>query len=102
MGAADRRTRRSEAVESKVKSKGNRKILTGQVVSDKMDKTIVIAVNRRKLHSLYRKYMTVTKKLKAHDENNQARIGDTVRIMESRPLSKQKRWQLLEIVEKAK
>ena len=53
MGAADRRTRRSEAVESKVKSKGNRKILTGQVVSDKMDKTIVIAVNRRKLHSLY-------------------------------------------------
>jgi small subunit ribosomal protein S17 len=77
-----KRAERSASVEGKVKIKGSRKILTGQVVSDKMDKTIVVAVNRRKLHSLYHKYMTVTKKLKAHDEQNQARIGDTVRVME--------------------
>ncbi len=89
-------------MEGNEKRKGSRKILTGQVVSDKMDKTIVVAVNRRKLHSLYHKYMTVTKKLKAHDENNEANVGDTVRVLESRPLSKQKRWQLLEVVEKAK
>ena len=89
-------------MEGKEKRKGSRKVFIGQVVSDKMDETIVVAVNRRKLHSLYHKYMTVTKKLKAHDENNLANVGDTVRVLESRPLSKQKRWLLLEVVEKAK
>ena len=82
--------------------KGNRKVITGLVVSDKMDKTIVVAVTNRKMHSLYKKYLTQTKKLKAHDENGEAHIGDTVRVVETRPLSKEKRWRLLEIVERAK
>jgi small subunit ribosomal protein S17 len=89
-------------VEGKIEIKGSSKTFTGQVVSNKMDKTIVVAVNRRKLHGLYHKYMTVTKKLMAHDEENQANIGDTVRVVECRPLSRHKRWQLLEIIEKAK
>ena len=82
--------------------KGNKKILTGLVVSDKMDKTIVVAVTSRKMHALYKKYLTQTKKLKAHDEREEAKIGDTVRVVETRPLSKEKRWRLLEIVERAK
>jgi small subunit ribosomal protein S17 len=81
---------------------GNKRILTGSVVSDKMDKTIVVAIQRRKLDSLYKKYLTVTKKVKAHDENNDCHVGDTVRVVESRPLSKEKRWRLLEIVERAR
>ena len=84
------------------KEKGNSKIFTGQVVSDKMDKTIVVAVTRRKKHQLYKKYLTKTSKLKAHDEQNEAHTGDTVRVIESRPLSKEKRWRLLEVIEKAK
>ena len=83
-------------------AKGNRKVITGLVVSDKMDKTIVVAVTSRKMHSLYKKYLTQTKKVKAHDENGEAHIGDTVRVVETRPLSKEKRWRLLEIVERAK
>ena len=75
---------------------------TGRVVSDKMDKTIVVAVTNRKMHRLYKKYLTQTKKLKAHDEREEAHIGDTVRVVETRPLSKEKRWRLLEIVERAK
>ena len=74
----------------------------GTVVSDKMDKTIVVTVTRRKMHQLYKKYLTQTKKLKAHDEKNEAGIGDTVRVIESRPMSKEKRWRLVEVVEKAK
>ena len=79
-----------------------RKTRTGKVVSDKMDKTIVVAVVDNVRHPLYKKIVKRTYKLKAHDENNECRIGDTVRVMETRPLSKDKRWRLIEVVEKAK
>ena len=79
-----------------------RKIRQGVVVSDTNDKTIVVAVEERKPHPVYGKMMTTTKKFHAHDENNEAGVGDTVQIMETRPLSKKKRWRLLKIVEKAK
>lgn len=78
-----------------------RKVRVGKVVSDKMDKTIVVAVEEYVKHPLYGKTMRRTTKFKAHDETNQAKIGDTVRIMETRPLSKEKCWRLLEIVKKA-
>ncbi len=78
-----------------------RKVRIGKVVSDKMDKTIVVAVETYKTHKLYHKRIRYTKKFKAHDEQNQAKIGDVVKIMETRPLSKDKRWRLVEIVEKA-
>lgn len=83
-------------------ARGNRKTRTGVVVSDKMDKTIVVAIRTRVKHPLYGKIMNKTNKLKAHDENNECGIGDTVRVMETRPLSKDKRWRLVEIIEKAK
>jgi len=83
-------------------TKSNKKVFTGQVLSNKMDKTIVVAVTSRKMHHLYKKYLTQTKKLKAHDENNEAHIGDTVRVVESRPISKEKRWRLVEVLERAK
>ena len=79
-----------------------RKTRTGKVVSDKMDKTIVVAVENHVKHPLYKKIVKKTYKLKAHDENNESRIGDTVKVMETRPLSKDKRWRLVEIMEKAK
>ena len=79
-----------------------RKTRVGVVVSDKMDKTIVVAVRDNVRHPLYNKIVKKTYKLKAHDELNDAHIGDTVRVMETRPLSKDKRWRLVEIVEKAK
>ena len=79
-----------------------RKTRTGKVVSDKMDKTIVVAVEDHVKHPLYKKIVKRTYKLKAHDENNECGIGDTVKVMETRPLSKDKRWRLVEIVEKAK
>ena len=79
-----------------------RKTRVGKVVSNKMDKTIVVAIEDRIQHPLYKKIMKTTAKLKAHDENNECNIGDTVRIMETRPLSKDKRWRLVEIIEKAK
>jgi len=79
-----------------------RAVLTGRVVSDKMDKTIVVAIEERRLHGLYKKYVKSTKKVKAHDEQNEAHEGDTVRVVESRPISKEKRWRLLEIVERAR
>lgn len=82
--------------------KSNKKIITGRVVSNKMEKTIVVEISRKKLHPLYKKYITRSKKIKAHDEKNVCRIGDLVRVIESRPLSKDKRWRFLEIVEKAK
>ena len=79
-----------------------RKTRVGKVVSNKMDKTIVVAIDDRVQHPLYKKIVNKTYKLKAHDENNECNIGDTVRVMEIRPLSKDKRWRLVEIVEKAK
>ncbi|MDD6203415.1 MAG: 30S ribosomal protein S17 [Firmicutes bacterium] len=79
-----------------------RKSRVGVVISDKMDKTIVVAVKDKVLHPLYGKTVNRTTKFKAHDENNECGIGDRVRIMETRPLSKDKRWRLVEIVEKAK
>ena len=78
------------------------KVLQGRVVSNKMQKTIVVEIHQRKLHRLYKKYLTRSKKIKAHDEKNECGIGDTVRVVESRPLSREKRWRLVEIVEKAK
>ena len=80
----------------------SRKTRVGKVISDKMDKTVVVAIEDRVAHPLYKKIVGRTYKLKAHDENNECGIGDTVRIMETRPLSKDKRWRLVEIVEKAK
>ena len=79
-----------------------RKTRTGKVTSNKMDKTIVVAIENRVKHHLYKKVVKSTYKLKAHDENNECNIGDTVKVMETRPLSKDKRWRLVEIVERAK
>lgn len=79
-----------------------RKTEIGNVVSDKMDKTIVVAVEDSVKHSLYGKIVKKTKRLKAHDENNECRVGDRVEIMETRPLSKDKRWRLIRIIEEAK
>ena len=79
-----------------------RKTRTGKVVSDKMEKTIVVAIEDHVKHPLYGKIVKRTYKLKAHDENNECGIGDTVKVMETRPLSKDKRWRLVEIIEKAK
>lgn len=80
----------------------SRKVRVGKVVSDKMDKTVVVAIADRVEHPLYKKIVGRTYKLKAHDENNTCGIGDTVKVMETRPLSKDKRWRVVEIVEKAK
>ena len=82
--------------------RGMRKTRVGVVVSDKMDKTLTIAVKYRVRHPLYGKIMNRTTKIKAHDEKNECGIGDTVRVMETRPLSHDKRWRLVEIIEKAK
>ena len=82
--------------------RGIRKSRVGVVVSDKMDKTIVVAIRERVQHRLYGKIMNRTVKLKAHDENNECGVGDKVRVMETRPLSKEKRWRMVEIIEKAK
>lgn len=83
-------------------NRGHRKSLVGVVTSDKMEKTIVIKIEQRKLHPLYKKYITVSKKLKAHDAENLCRVGDRVKVVQTRPLSREKRWRLLEIIEKAK
>ena len=82
--------------------RNNRKTRIGKVVSDKMEKTVVVAIEGSAAHPLYKKVIKRTYKLKAHDENNECRIGDKIKVMETRPLSKDKRWRLLEIVEKAK
>ena len=79
-----------------------RKVRVGKVVSDKMDKTVVVAIEDNVRHPLYKKIVKRTYKLKAHDENNECRVGDKVLVMETRPLSKDKRWRLVEIMEKAK
>jgi small subunit ribosomal protein S17 len=82
--------------------RGSRKVRVGTVLSDKMEKTVIVGVERKVAHRLYGKQVTRTKKYFAHDEDGQARQGDVVRIVETKPLSKQKRWRLIEIVEKAK
>jgi len=79
-----------------------RKTRVGVVVSNKMEKSIVVAIERKVAHAVYKKYFKKTTKLMAHDEKNECRIGDTVKIMEIRPLSKNKKWRLVEVVEKAK
>ena len=84
------------------KEKKSKLVLQGIVTSDKMEKTIVVEIMMRKLHPLYKKYVTRSKKVKAHDETNDAHIGDTVRVEECRPLSRDKHWRLVEIVERAK
>jgi small subunit ribosomal protein S17 len=85
-----------------VEERNLRKTRVGVVVSDKMDKTIVVAIKNNVRHPLYNKIIKRTYKLKAHDENNECKKGDTVRVMETRPLSKDKRWRLVEIMERAK
>ena len=80
--------------------RNERKVQVGKVVSDKMEKTVVVAVESYKTHRLYNKKIKNTMKFKAHDENNEANIGDTVKIMETRPVSKDKRWRVIEVVEK--
>lgn len=84
------------------KIRGNRKVRTGVVISDKMDKTVVVSINRLVWHPLYGKTMKRTSKVKAHDEHNECGIGDKIRIMETRPFSKDKHWRLVEVIEKAK
>lgn len=85
-----------------METRGYRKTRTGTVVSDKMDKTIVVVIKTKVRHPLYGKMVNRSHKFKAHDEKNECGIGDTVKIMETRPISKDKRWRLVEIVEKAK
>jgi small subunit ribosomal protein S17 len=82
--------------------RASRKVRVGKVVSNKMDKTIVVAEEKQVAHPIYKKYYKTTKKFMAHDESNECGIGDTVRIMETRPLSAKKRWRLVEIIERAK
>ena len=92
----------AETVKTDASTRSARKVRQGLVVSDKMDKTIVVAIERRVPHPVYGKMVTKTKRLKAHDESNSAKVGDTVRIVETRPLSKDKRFRLLEIVDRAR
>ena len=92
----------ANAAQNGVSDRTARKVRTGLVVSDKMDKTVVVQIIRRMPHPQYGKMVTRTRKLKAHDEENSAKTGDTVRIMETRPLSKDKRWRVVEIVERAR
>jgi small subunit ribosomal protein S17 len=92
----------AEMTNEQATERNARKTRTGLVVSDKMEKTVVVAIERRVPHPVYGKMMTRTKRLKAHDEENSAKVGDTVRIVETRPLSKDKRWRVVEIVDRAR
>jgi small subunit ribosomal protein S17 len=92
----------AETVSTAQTSRGARKQRVGIVVSDKMQKTVVVAIERRYPHPLYGKMVTRTKRVEVHDEENTAKVGDRVRIMETRPLSKDKRWRVVEIVERAR
>ena len=92
----------AEMTNEQATERNARKTRTGLVVSDKMDKTVVVAIERRVPHPIYGKMITRTKRLKAHDEENSAKVGDTVRIVETRPLSKDKRWRVVEIVNRAR
>jgi small subunit ribosomal protein S17 len=85
-----------------MEKRNSRKVRIGSVVSNKMQKSIIVAIERRVAHPIYKKYFKKTTKLMAHDENNECGLGDVVKIMEIRPLSKRKKWRLVEIVEKAK
>jgi small subunit ribosomal protein S17 len=87
---------------SQTSERSRRKVRTGVVVSEKMDKTVLIRIDRKVRHPLYRKTVARSNKLAAHDENNDAHVGDTVRVMETRPLSKTKRWRVVEVVQRAK
>jgi small subunit ribosomal protein S17 len=91
----------SDEMATETPQRGRRKIRTGVVVSDAMDKTVLVRIDRTMRHPLYRKIVGRSAKLAAHDENNDAHVGDTVRVMETRPLSKTKRWRVVEIVERA-
>lgn len=91
-----------ETQQSTSVSRASRKTRVGLVVSDKMEKTVVVSIERRVQHPVYGKMVRRTKRLKAHDETNDAKTGDTVRIMETRPMSKDKRWRVVEIVERAR
>ncbi|MBM3907825.1 MAG: 30S ribosomal protein S17 [Gemmatimonadetes bacterium] len=91
----------AETTKTDAAARTARKVRTGKVVSDKMQKTVVVAIERRVPHPVYGKMVTRTKRLKAHDEQNSAKVGDTVRITETRPLSKDKRWRVVEILERA-
>jgi small subunit ribosomal protein S17 len=92
----------NESTDQTPVERGRRKVREGLVVSDKMDKTVIVAVEDRVKHRLYGKVLRQTTRMKAHDEDNTAGVGDRVRIMESRPISATKRWRLVEIIEKAK
>jgi small subunit ribosomal protein S17 len=95
--------REREMIEtSQVTKRSRRKVRTGVVVSEKMDKTVLVRIDRKVRHPLYRKTVARSNKLAAHDENNDAHVGDTVRVMETRPLSKTKRWRVVEVVQRAK
>jgi small subunit ribosomal protein S17 len=100
--AADGTARAAGQGSATLLARNARKSRVGLVVSDKMQKTVVVAIERRVPHPVYGKMVTRTKRLKAHDEQNSAKTGDTVRIMETRPLSKDKRWRVVEIVERAR
>ncbi len=90
------------ATEAVIQTRNRRKERVGVVVTDGMDKSIIVAIQRQVKHPIYHKFIKKTTKLMAHDESNEAGVGDTVRIMETRPLSKRKRWRMVEIVEKAR
>ncbi len=92
----------TEQQETPTAQRGSRKIRVGRVVSDKMDKTVVVQITNRKSHPLYKKVIQHRARFKAHDEGNECKIGDLVRVMETRPLSKDKRWRVVEVVEKAR
>jgi len=92
----------SQEQEVTAAERGARKVRTGVVVSDKMDKTVVVRIDRQVRHALYQKSVRRSSKLSAHDETNDAHLGDIVRVMETRPVSKSKRWRVIEIVERAK
>ena len=96
------KTNATSATGASAEERGTRKTRLGIVVSDKMQKTVVVAIERRFAHPVYGKMVTRTKRVKAHDEENSAKTGDTVRIMETRPLSKDKRWRVVEILERAR
>jgi len=99
---ADLTRSNAAAAGESAKERGTRKTRLGVVVSDKMQKTVVVAIERRYPHPVYNKMVTRTKRVKAHDEENSAKSGDTVRIVETRPLSKDKRWRVVEIVQRAR
>lgn len=89
-------------MQSESNNKSIKKVREGTVLSDKMDKTVVVAVGRLKKHRLYKKYIRRTKNYKVHDEKNECKVGDTIRFIDTRPISKDKKWKMVEIIEKAK